>query len=222
MNLYKNKLFDIVDDEPVINVIIVNTGVFNKLYKADTSDDKGKYKAQLQYCYYVGDYDSPLYNMEENERKLEACNLCFGSKNVSKHITKGLEDALAFYIKCQSTVERRTLEASILSCDSLSLNLTNMKSSSDTLSNLLNDFDKEISQSKMFSDKVDLFKQKQDLETSTLANNQKINDLITKASKLLESIYALRQQANKANEELDNKLNDFIIDEFILQKNLNE
>jgi hypothetical protein len=215
---FKNKLFDIVDDEPVINPLIVNLGPFKKLYKKDKSVDKNKYKSQLQYCFYMGDYDSPIYNMETEEKKLMACELSFGNKNVSRNITLLLQEALNLYIKCQSTVERRTLDSNVISCDSLNNNLKNMRQSSDTLFKILDELDKEIANTTDVEDKVMYFEKKQSLEQAMLNNSKTISDLISKSSKLLETIIDLRQKANKAHSELESTIDDFLIDEFIIEK----
>jgi hypothetical protein len=134
-----------------------------------------------------------------------------------RHITKLLEEALLLFKKCQSTVERRTLESTINSCDSLNDNLNNMRTSSDLqLKKLLDELDVEIKNSTGIDEKIELFSTKQNLEQATLANNKIMSDLIVKASKTLDTIEELRQKANKAHSELEDTLSDFIIDEFIL------
>lgn len=217
---FKNRLFDIVDDEPIINPVIVNLGPFKKLYKADKSEDKVKYRMQLQYCYYVADFDSPIYNIEEQEKILKASELSFGNRNITKNITKVLTEAVELYKKCQSTVERRTLDSNVISCDSLNSNLNNLTSSSDILLGILTELDKEIKQSTDVENKVELFAKKQQLEQSMLSNAKAISDLVTKSNKLLDSIIDLRQKASKSHIELENTLEDYIIDEFILDSQL--
>jgi hypothetical protein len=212
---FKNRLFDIIEDEPIINALVINLGPFKKLYKLDTSDDKTKYKNQLMYCFLVGDYESPIYNLEVSMVSEEACNLSFGSRNVARNITKTLNEAVDLYKKCQTTVERRTLESSMSSCDSLNKNLENMKNSSETLASILSQLDGEIKAATIVDEKVELYKTKQELEQSTLTNNKLINDLVTKSSKMLDTIAELRAKANKSHGDLESSIGDFIIDEFL-------
>ena len=58
MNL-SHKLFDVVEDEPIINPIIINLGPFKKLYEQDKSEDKSTYAKQLLYIWYLCDMTSP-------------------------------------------------------------------------------------------------------------------------------------------------------------------
>jgi hypothetical protein len=222
MSKFRNRLFDIVDDEPVINALIINIGPFNKLYLLDKDENKSKYISQLQYCYYVGDYDSPLYNMEKDEQILEACNLCFGSGNVSRHVTKALEAAVALYIKCQSTVEKRTLEGCKLALDALNKNLANTKRSSSLLTDLLLDIDSAIKKETDLDIRMELFGSKQELEQKALANDKAMSDLVVRSSKVLDTINELTEKANKSHSLAEDILGSYMIDELLTKRELKD
>ena len=57
MNL-SNRLFQIVDEEPVYCVVLVNLKPFKELYVLDKSEDKHKYAQHLVYVWYTSDPSS--------------------------------------------------------------------------------------------------------------------------------------------------------------------
>jgi hypothetical protein len=214
----KNKLFDVHDDEPVINALLINLSAFKKLYKQDKSIDKGDYKKDLLYIYYYADYNSPYYDREDKVKAI--CKEVYD--NPSKKISAILRDAANEYLAFQDTVERRALEAAISSADTLNSNLKNAKSSNTLYTSLLDEIDKEIQQSTDVLNKIDLFTKRQSIEKEMLSSAKVMGDLLSKLDSLTDTILKLRIKANKSISDIENgdkpKIDDFI-DNLISNKN---
>lgn len=216
----KNKLFDIIDDEPIINALIINLGPFKKLYLLDKSEDKAMYKRQLLFCYYESDYHSPYFDLDEKREKI--CTELYGKPNAK--ISKILNDASIVYYGFQSTPERRALEAAISSCDTLSKNLSNLEDGNRLLAGLLKDIDKAISQCDTLDMKIELFEKRQEIEGKMLTNSKTNGDLLLRISKFVEAIASLRKQANKSVDDLIDKssIEGHLVDELIDSRELGD
>jgi hypothetical protein len=216
---FSHKLFDVVDDEPVVNPVIINLGPFKKLYQEDKSTDKTTYVKQLQYMWYANDPISPLYNAEDKEK--EAMALSFG-KEVK--FTKTMLDCIEEYKKRQSTPETRTLEKTIKLCDSMINDLDKSKQGINEFNRLVDDIDNLLKRTGSTEDdiekRIELISKKMTMEKQVLDNAKTISDLIPKISKQLESIIEMRKKVEKSIIELDSETNkdaisNFVIDNFI-------
>jgi hypothetical protein len=216
---FSHKLFDVVDDEPVVNPVLINLGPFKKLYQEDKSIDKSTYVKQLQYIWYANDPISPLYNAEDKEK--EAMTLSFG-KEVK--FTKTMLDCIEEYKKRQSTPETRTLEKTIKLCDSMINDLDKSKQGINEFNRLVDDIDNLLKRTGSTEDdiekRIELISKKMTMEKQVLDNAKTISDLIPKISKQLESIIEMRKKVEKSIIELDSETNkdaisNFVIDNFI-------
>jgi hypothetical protein len=207
MNL-SHKLFDVVEDEPIINPIIINLGPFKKLYEQDKSEDKSTYAKQLLYIWYLCDMTSPFVNSEDREE--ESMKYAFGKK---VRITKSLQECIDEYKKRQSTPETRTLEKTIIMCDSMMADLSKSKNGVDEYKRLIDDINKLLKK---------LSSSPEDIERRIELMNQKIltADLVPRINKQLESLVDMRKKVQKSIIELDSESNkeaisNFIVDSFI-------
>ena len=216
---FSHKLFDVVDDEPVVNPVLINLGPFKKLYEEDKSADKSTYVKQLQYIWYANDPISPLYNAEDKEK--EAMVLSFG-KEVK--FNKAMLDCIEEYKKRQSTPETRTLEKTIKLCDSMINDLDKSKQGINEFNRLVDDIDNLLKRTGSTEDdiekRIELISKKMTMEKQVLDNAKTISDLIPKISKQLESIIEMRKKVEKSIIELDSETNkdaisNFVIDNFI-------
>lgn len=216
---FSYKLFDVVDDEPIVNPVIINLGPFKKLYQEDKSEDKSTYAKQLQYIWYANDPTSPLFNAEDKED--EAMNLSFGKK---VKFNKTMTDCIDEYRKRQSTPETRTLEKTIKLCDNMINDLNKSKQGIEEFNRLIDDINKLIKRMGNDEDdierRIDLITKKMDLEKKMLDEAKNVSDLIPKISKQMESIIDMRKKVEKSLIELDSETNkdavsNFIIDKFI-------
>jgi len=79
MNL-SNRLFQIIDEEPVYCPILINLKAFKELYVLDKSEDKHKYAQHLLYIWYTCDPSSPYFHSEDAE--IDAAEEVYGRKKV--------------------------------------------------------------------------------------------------------------------------------------------
>ena len=216
---FSYKLFDVVDDQPIVNAVVINLGSFKKLYLEDKSDDKSTYCKQLQYMWYAYDPTSPLFNAENKEE--EAMRLSFG-KEVK--LSKTMLDCVDEYKKRQSTPETRTLERSIKLCDGMIKDLNKSKDGMDEFNRLITDINnllKKMNNTEEDIEKrIDLIDKKMKLEKLVLDDAKNVADLIPKISKQIESIIDMRKKVEKSLIDLDSDTNkdavsNFIIDKFI-------
>jgi hypothetical protein len=217
------KLFDVVDDEPIVNAVVINLGPFKKLYQEDTSEDKSTYAKQLQYIWYANDPTSPLFNAEDKEQ--DAMILSFG-KEVK--FNKTMLDCIEEYRKRQSTPETRTLEKTIKLCDNMINDLNKSKQGIDEFNRLVDDINKLLKKMNNTEDdvvkRIELIGKKMDLEKKMLDEAKNVSDLIPKIGKQMESIIEMRKKVEKSLVDLDSESNkdavsNFIIDKFIAKNN---
>lgn len=218
MNL-SHKLFDVVEDEPIINPIIINLGPFKKLYEQDKSEDKSTYAKQLLYIWYLCDMTSPFVNSEDREE--ESMKYAFGKK---VRVTKSLQECIDEYKKRQSTPETRTLEKTIIMCDSMMADLSKSKNGVDEYKRLIDDINKLLkklsSSPEDIERRIELMNQKMDLEKKMYDEAKLTADLVPRINKQLESLVDMRKKVQKSIIELDSESNkeaisNFIVDSFI-------
>lgn len=214
MNL-SYKLFDVIDEEPVITPIIINLGPFKDLYKLDKTEDKSKYAQQLLFIWYLCDPTSPLFNSDNREE--ESMTYAFGKKI---KITKALEKCIEEYKRRQSTPETRALEKTINICDNMVNGLVKSEDGVKEYYRLIDDINKELKREKDVDIRIDLLGKRMELEKKLADEAKVLSDLIPKIGKQLDSIMEMRKKVQKSVIELDSESNkdaisNFVVDEFI-------
>lgn len=212
---FANKLFQVVNDEPVYSAVLINLPEFKRLYNADKSEDKSMYAKQLAYIYYVADPKSPYF--DEQNRDDKSMIAAFGK---SVKISKMLEDCIEEYRQRQVTVEVMSLESSINTCNNLLKQLSNERSSASQFADIIHEIDSEIKVSTDLETKITLMNTKMEMETKMLDKTKKTADLIPKINKLVESIVELRERVKNKMLEIETKpgadaIENFLIDEFL-------
>lgn len=214
---FSHRLFDVIDDEPVVNALIVNLGPFKILYKEDTTADKSTYIKQLQYIWFANDPTSPLFNAENKED--EAMQLSFGKK---VKFNKSMLDCIDEYRKRQSTPETRTLEKTIRLCDSMINDLNKSKQGMEEFNRLVDDINKALKRMGITDEDIDrrieLMVKRMDLEKKVLDEAKNVSDLIPKIAKQIESIIDMRKKVEKSLVDLDSDNNKEAISGFIIDK----
>lgn len=214
---FSHRLFEVIEDEPIVNPVIVNLGPFKKLYQEDKSEDKSTYVKQLQFIWYAYDPISPLFNAEEKE--LEAMRLSFG-KEVK--LSKTMLECIDEYQKRQSTPETRSLERTIKLCDSMIRDLNKSKEGMAEFNRLVDDINKLLKKlgttEEDIEKRIELMDKKMKLEKQVLEEAKNVADLVPKISKQIESIIEMRKKVEKSIVELDSDNNKEAISNFIIDK----
>jgi hypothetical protein len=218
MNL-ANRLFEIVDDEPVYSPVLVNLKCFKKLYEEDKSSDKSKYAQQLMYIWYLCDCGSPFFNSED--RETEVSNEVFGKKIT---ITKSLQACVDEYKKRQSTHETRAFERTAMLCDNMTAGLTKDNQQLlewERLIQDVNDLLKSLGKDPTdIEARFELMERKIDLEAKFIKTASDMSSMIPKIEKQVDALIELRKKVEKSKIDIDSDSNkdsisNFLIDEFI-------
>lgn len=219
------KLFDVIDDQPVINAVLINLGPFKELWESDTSEDKSLYKKYLLYIWYTHSPKSPYFNSKKSEKEKDIKKEVFGRTNYP--ISKKGEACIEEYVKRNTTPEIRALDAAISVCDDITDRLRTTSKSAKEFDRLIEDIDRAIAKCDDNNNGLDkriiLTKQKLELQSSNLNLAKTASDLIPKLRLQIESMVTLREQAAKSMYSLsDSKdtIENFIIDDFISESNL--
>lgn len=221
----RNRLFDVVNGEPVVTAPLINLKAYKKLWDSDTTEDKSVYKKWLMYIYYMYDFKSEFF--EQKNKEEEILFELFGSRTY-RVPKKKLEGCINEYIAKNTCAEQRTLEAAIFSADNVTDNLRKINKNANELDIILQRLDKDIERALKEDNTfkaVELTKEKLDLQTTQMNLIKQSSDLIPKIEKSVESIISLRDKVERAINSLDesnDKLEDYIIDEFISKKYSNK
>lgn len=211
----KNRLFDVVDNTPIVNPVLINLGPFKRLWESDKTDVKSNYVKYLLYIYYMGDPHSPYF--ESKNKEDDICLEVWGRRDYKVPIK--VKDALAEYLKRNATAESRALEAAIIVCDEITQRVNKTSKDSGQFDELIRDIDIEISKSKDdISRRIELTKEKMDLLDSNLELAKKSSDMIPKIKSQVESMIELRKKVEQSLSELDSsnkRVENFMVDDFI-------
>jgi hypothetical protein len=217
----KNRLFDIINGEPVVTAPLLNLKAFRNLWNLDKTDDKSIYKKWLLYIYYMYDYKSEFHDQKDKQEKV--LKEVFNTKHV-KIPHKKLDPCIKEYIEKNTCAEQRTLEAAIASADSVTENITKFQQESRQTEEVINLLEVEIKncvKAKETLLAVELTKQKLELQEKQLEIIKKSSDLIPRIQKGIESIVLLREVVDNAllkKQSDGDTLEDYIIDSFLDKK----
>ncbi len=212
-NIY-HKLFQVENDQPIINSVLINLPTFKKLYLEDKSKSKSNYIKQLAYIWYLCDIRSPYYNVEEKE--IECKKGAFGNENES--ISSTLQECIEEYKKRNSTSESRSIDGAILALDNITGVLNEQKKNHTQLSELVSYITYEIDNTNDLNKKIALYKERISLEKEVINNMDKITSMIPKVMDLSAKIAEARNKINKIADDIDNSksnISSFITDKLI-------
>ena len=195
-----NKLFEMVNDEPVFTPVLINLPVFKKLYAKDKSDTKKKYAKDFAFIWYFCDPKSPF--RDSQDRIGDAYFAAYGTRNVT--IPKELQDCIDEYILRQSTAETRSLDSSLRVCDNLINTLKKSEEDTSEYLRLIKDLDNQMKEIDDLDDRITLAESKLKLEKALADKTKDSADLIPKITKLVESLLDLRTRVKKSVEDLEN------------------
>lgn len=210
----KDKLFDIVDDVPKLNALMLNIPVFKSLYLKDKTPLKEEYAKWLQYFYFICHFKSPFYETQDKERF--CFREVFGNKSYEKSITKEIQQCIDVYLKTEDTTERRALEAGMQAGDNIANNLRLLGNDTDLYKTLIDELNGYISDTTInFKDRLGYLKTKGELEKTLVEQSKEIAVAIEKLEKYVSSLVTLKEKALSAHDNLEVKLEDSLIEEFI-------
>lgn len=215
----KDKLFTIIDGEPIVTAPLVNIPEYKKLWKEDTTDDKSMYKKWLLYIYKTYDYRSDMYELDNKEYLIK--KEVFGKSNI--RINKTVHDCINVYIQRNGVAEQSILEGAIRNAYSVNASLGELVNTSKQFENVIKALDKQIKDA-LSDDQIlsaaSMIEKRLDLQTKQLALVDKAASMTPKVEKSIDSIINIRQKVEKAISKLDDsrKLENFIIDEFITKR----
>jgi len=218
MNL-SNRLFQVINDEPVYSPVLINIKCFKELYSLDNSEDKHKYAQHLLYIWYTCDPNSPYFN---SESKLDdAAMEVYGRK---KKITKVLEKCMTEYKKRQSTPMIRAYERAMQVTDQNTNQLVSSQESIEEWKRLIKDSTETLKtlgkNPEEIVDRIELTERIADLELKILKKSKEMVSLIPLIDKQVQSLLDLKKKVDKDRMQLDSddnkdSISNYIIDEFI-------
>lgn len=222
MNL-SNRLFQILDDEPVYCPILINLKSFKALYILDKTDDKHKFAQHLLYIWYTCDPSSPYFNSEEKE--LDAALEVYGR---SKVITKQLRRCMDEYTKRQSTPMIRAYNRAMRITDQTEAILQKNQDEVAEWSRLIDDITTLLkslgTNPEDILNRIELMERLEDLKAKKLKHDLETANMIPKIHNQVKDLLELKKEVDKDRLQLDsddNKENiaNFIVDEFIEKHN---
>lgn len=218
MNL-SNRLFQVINDEPVYSPVLINIKCFKELYALDTSEDKHKYAQHLLYIWYTSDPNSPYFN---SESKLEDAAIeVYGRK---KKVTKVLDKCMKEYKKRQSTPMIRAYERAMQVTDQNTNQLVSSQESIEEWKRLIKDSTDTLrtlgKNPEEIVDRIELTERIADLELKILKKSKEMVSLIPLIDKQVQSLLDLKKKVDKDRMQLDSddnkeSISNYIIDEFI-------
>lgn len=220
----RDRLFTIVDGEPVVTAPLVNLKTFRKLWDHDKSDDKSLYKKWMAYIYHMCDYRSDFYELEDKEKQvlLEV----FDRSDISA--PKVVQACMEEYKRRNCPVEQRTLDTTIASADNISDNLAELQKDVVQNEKLIGQIERQIENALKADETmiaIELTKEKLAIQKSQLDLVKTSADLIPKLEKNVESVMNLREKVEKSlNKVRESKdlIERFIIDDFLMKKERGE
>lgn len=218
----RDRLFTIVDGEPVIQAPLVNLSSFKKLWETDKTEDKSMYKKWMLYIYYMYDYRSEFFEERNKEKKI--LSEVFGRTDI--RIPKRLKPCIKEYLSRNTPAEQRTLQAAITSADNVTDSLSKLQQDVNQLDKVIESLEKEIDKCLSAGETlvaVELTKEKLKIQESQITLTNKSADLIPKIERNVESIISLREKVEKAMAKISDKsdrLENYIIDDFLDRKDL--
>jgi hypothetical protein len=212
-----DRLFTVINDEPVVNAPLINLGPFTKLWDRDKSDDKSNYKKWLLFIYYMCDYRSSFYEVDDKEQKIKL--EVFGRARVATPSTviKCMEE----YNDRNTPAEKRVLDGAISSTYTINKTLNKFQQNSDQLEQLISGYEKQIQEAlkeKNVLTAGELMNQKLQTQEKVLDISKKVADLVPKIGKNIETIVELRKKVEQglgAVEDSKRNLKNFEIDMFL-------
>ena len=216
MNL-ANKLFEIIDDEPVYTPVLVNLKCYKKLYEEDKTTDKSKYAQQLLYIWYVCDPCSPYYNSENKDE--DVMYEVFGRK---VNFTKAFYECIDEYRKRQSTPETRAFERTMQFCDSMTSGLVKDKHRLEEWERLIQDVNELLKSlgkdPEDIAARFELMERKIELENKFVKTASDMSSMIPKIEKQVDALIEMRKKVERAKFEIDSDNNKEAISNFIIEQ----
>lgn len=218
MNL-SNRLFQIIDEEPVYCAILINIKCFKELYMLDSSDDKNKFAQHLLYIWYTCDPSSPYFNSEE--RLLDAAVEVYGRKKV---MTKHLKKCMTEYTKRQSTPMIRAYERAMRITDQNESILQKDNQQAVEWQRLIDDSTGLLQSLGKNPDeilaRIELLERVQDIEAKKIKNQSELSKMVPTINKQVKELLELKKEVDKARMQIDSEDNkeaiaNYIVDEFI-------
>ena len=222
MNL-SNRLFQIIDDEPVYCPILINLKSFKNLYTLDKSDDKNKFAQHLLYIWYTCDPSSPYFHSEDAEDS--AAEEVYGRKKV---VTKQLRKCMNEYIKRQSTPMIRAYKRAMRITDQQEAILQKNNDQVDEWGRLMSDATTLLKSLGVNPEdilaRIELMERLEDLSAKKLKRETEMAGMIPKINKQVKDLLELKKEVDKDRLQIDSDDNkeaiaNFIIDEFIEKHN---
>ena len=206
-----NKLFEVINDEPVYTPVLINLPCFKKLYLEDKSNTKSTYSKHLAFIWYYCDVKSPY---KDSEDRLKDCMFAAYGKNIV--ITKTLQACIDEYVKRQSTAETRSLDSALKMCDEMIATLQKNSADNEEYYRLIKDLDDKMKEEDDIDERITYSDMKLKLEDAISKKIKDNADLIPKINKLVESTLDLRSKLKKVIEEIDTNSNRESIVNFII------
>lgn len=207
----KDKIFQILNEQPHLHPIGIHLPEFAKLRDADKSEDKSKYAQQLAYVYHMHEYDSPYYDRKNKEQEIGKDY--FGKRNFKP--TKMLAAALQRYKELDSCAERRALDAATTACDMIAENINKMSTDSSQFEHIISILDEDIKNGTTTAHKIHAFQQKLDIQEQQMKILTSITKTMPQLEKTIETSLNLRKKVTTAvfkGEGSDSMIGEFLFD----------
>lgn len=210
----RDRIFSIVDGEPIVTAPMVNLKHFKELWEMDTSEDKGSYKRWMRFIYDSCDYRSDYFELKDKE---EAILLdLFGRSNYS--IPPKVQRCQEEYRRRNTPAEQRSLESAINSADGINDTVAKMKQDVKQFDDTMKELDKLINSQTDVLARMELLKEKMVLQDKLMGLVKNMADIIPKIEKNVSSIVNLRTTVEASVAKIQDskeKVENYMIDDFI-------
>lgn len=210
----RDRLFSVIDGEPVITAPLVNLRNFRKLWERDKTDDKSIYKKWMAFIYYTCDYRSDFYEMKDKEEKALLDLFDRSDYPVPSRVRECQDE----YRKRNTPAEQRALDSAINSAEAINEAAVKMRQDAAQIDTIISQLDEEIDKQTDVLNKIALLNKKMELQEKQLGLVKNTADLIPKIEKAVQSIVNLRAQVETAVmriQDSKDRVEEFMIDSFI-------
>jgi len=212
----KDKLFNMVNDQPFLQPVGIHIPEFAALWDADKSEEKIQYAQELAYIYHMWEYDSPYYDRKNKEEEIIKDFIGKKGWKPAKRVLAAFER----YKQLDESPERLALDAAIASCNSIASDLINLKRESSEVAMIFTEIEQEILRAESIFKKVDLLNMKLKIQEQRMSIAKMISDIMPRLEKTIETVLNLRKKVTASVYKGENT--DAIVGDYLYEKIMDE
>lgn len=210
----RDRIFTIVDGNPIVTAPMVNLEPFKSLWLTDTSDDKHVYNKWMRYIYDTCDYRSDFFELKDKEPVLLLDLFGRSDYPVPARVQRCQDE----YRKRNTPAEQRSLESAINAADGITDIMAKLKQDIKQFDVTIKDLDKIIDAQTDVLARIELLKEKMGLQEKVIDLAKTMADIIPKIEKNVDSIISLRNKVELAVAKIADskeKIENYMVDDLI-------